>query len=185
MTKEIYFVTGNKDKLREVKEILNIHGIEILQAEIDLPEFQGSYEEVSIAKAKMAYDKLKKPLFVDDTSLSFTALNGLPGVYIKDFLSALGHEGLNKILSSYDDKSATARVTLTYVDEDQVKTFVGECKGKIVMPKVKGGFKFGWDPIFEPNQFPGETFSTISAEDKNSISHRRKALDKFKEFLGN
>lgn len=84
-----------------------------------------------------------------DTALCFDALNELPGPYIKDFLSNIGHEGLNKLLAAYPDKSATALCTFAYCaspDSDPV-LFEGRTRGYIV--PARGPGNFGWDPIFE------------------------------------
>jgi non-canonical purine NTP pyrophosphatase (RdgB/HAM1 family) len=179
--KEIYFATGNEGKLKEAREILT--DMKIVQCKIDLPELQGSPEDVAKEKAKLAYEKLKKPVFVDDTGLDFHALNGMPGIYIKHFLHAIKQEGLFKLLDGFKDKTATAFASIGYCDGKKTKVFIGECKGKIVEPKSKGyGFGFGWDPIFSPEGY-NETFATMMPELKNKISHRRNALEKFHKFL--
>lgn len=197
MTQKIFFATGNSDKFREVKEILeqyngnnddieNNKSIIIEQVKIDLPELQGTPDEVILEKARIAYEKVKQPVFVDDTGLAFNALNGMPGIYIKHFLHAIKQEGLYKILAGFEDKTAKAFVSIGYCDGKETKFFLGECSGKIVSPKSTGqGFGFGWDPIFSPNDYPNDTFATLAAEKKNEISHRRRAFDKFKEFLLN
>ena len=195
MVRKIFFATGNQDKFREVKEILEEYNsnidnkenkIEIEQIKIDLPELQGSPKEVIMEKAKIAYKKLNKPVFVDDTGLAFNALNGMPGIYIKHFLHAIKQDGLFKLLEGFKDKSAKAFVSIGYCTGEKTIFFLGECEGQIVAPKSTGqGFGFGWDPIFSPKDYPNETFATLSAEKKNAISHRRNAFDKFKEYLLN
>jgi non-canonical purine NTP pyrophosphatase (RdgB/HAM1 family) len=179
--KKIYFATGNKDKLNEAKEILKEYNI--IQINVEIPELQGTPEEVTKEKANIAYKKLKKPIIVDDTGLAFNALNGMPGIYIKHFLHAIKQEGLVKLLKGFKDKSAIAFASIGYCDGKQTKVFIGECKGKIVSPQSKGyGFGFGWDPIFSPNGYKG-TFATIPPEEKNKISHRKNALEKLHKFL--
>ena len=76
----LIFVTGNENKLREAKQILN--DFEIENHKVDLPELQGERDVVIKEKAKIAAEKLGKPCFVDDTSLCFTALEDLPGVLL-------------------------------------------------------------------------------------------------------
>lgn len=77
---------------------------------MDLPELQGaSCEEIAIAKCRLAAEEVKGPVMCEDTSLCYHALKGLPGPYIKWFLQSLGHEGLNKLLAGYEDKSAYAQ----------------------------------------------------------------------------
>lgn len=79
----ITFVTGNKKKLEEVKRILNNIPYELIDQKIDLPELQGDPEEIAIEKCKIATNVVKGSVFIEDTSLCFNALSGLPGAYIK------------------------------------------------------------------------------------------------------
>lgn len=76
------FITGNANKLAEVKAILEPAGIEVRNQALDLPEIQGTLEEVTIEKCKAAADIVKGPVIVEDTCLCFNALNGLPGPYM-------------------------------------------------------------------------------------------------------
>lgn len=79
------FVTGNANKLQEVEKILgdSLKGYRLVSQKVDLPELQGSPEEVSAQKCKLAALQVTGAVMVEDTSLCFNALNGLPGVYIK------------------------------------------------------------------------------------------------------
>ena len=97
----IYFVTGNKEKFREVKDILK--GFDVEQIELDLPELQGELDEIVREKARLAAEKSNKPVFVEDTSLCFNALNGLPGPYIKDFINKIGVPGIYELAGKYSD----------------------------------------------------------------------------------
>ncbi|KAG9077137.1 nucleoside triphosphate pyrophosphohydrolase ham1 [Ceratobasidium sp. UAMH 11750] len=89
------FVTGNANKLREVQEILAGGTVPLVieSRNIDLPEIQGTPAEVSREKCRRAAEIVGGPCITEDTSLGFVALNGLPGAYIKWFLSAVGTEG--------------------------------------------------------------------------------------------
>lgn len=123
---------------------------------------------------------------MEDTCLCFNALGGLPGPYIKWFLDKLQHDGLNKLLVGFDDKSAYAQCTFAYStgEPDAVpQVFVGKTHGRIVPARVREGSPvFGWDPIFEPSGFD-ETFAEMDRTVKNSISHRFLALEKLTGFL--
>lgn len=177
----LYFATGNNDKFKEAKEILS--EFDLKQANLDLPELQGSPEEVARKKAELAYEQVKKPVFVDDTGLAFNALNGMPGIYIKHFLKAIGQDGLVKLLDGFKDKSAKAIAAIGYCNGKSTHIFIGYCNGKIVPKQDKGyGFGFGWDPIFSPDGYEG-TFATLPSEIKNKISHRKNALDQLHKFL--
>ena len=182
------FVTGNKNKLKEVEKILNSdHGsfpYKLTNMKLDLPELQGRDTfEIAREKCKWAAKFVNGPVLIEDTSLCFSALNNLPGPYIKWFLDSCGHEGLNKMLVGFDDKTAYAQ-TLCAVCFDggtNVHIIEGKTYGKIV--KARGENKFGWDPIFEPDEGGGKTYAEMTLEEKNEISHRARALAKLKILL--
>lgn len=176
----ITFVTGNSKKLEEVKAILGTDfPFELVSHKLDLPELQGEIDEVSIRKCQEAARRLKKPVLIEDTSLCFNALNGLPGPYIKWFLDKLQPEGLVKLLTAWEDKSAEAVCTFAYCpgnsEDYSVTIFQGKTQGMIVPPRGSRGF--GWDCVFEPNGY-AKTYAELPSEEKNKISHRFKALDK-------
>ena len=107
----IYFATTNKDKLGEAAQIL---GVKVEGVKLDVPEIQSlDMSKVALYKARHYYRELKHPLFVEDTSLIFSALNGLPGPYIRDMSEALGNEGLVKLLSGFSDRTAKAVMVKT------------------------------------------------------------------------
>lgn len=148
-------VTGNKRKLEEVVAILGESlPFTIVSHKVDLPELQGEPEDVSSEKCKLAAAAVNGPVLVEDTSLCYNALNGMPGVYIKWFLEKTGHEGLNKILAGYEDKSAYAQCVFAFAAGPgaEPKVFVGQTPGKIVEARGPEG-SFGWDPIFQPDGF--------------------------------
>lgn len=78
----VNFITGNANKLREVKAILEATGITVNSQSLDLPEIQGTVEQVTIEKCRAAADLVGGPVLVEDTCLCFNALNGLPGPYM-------------------------------------------------------------------------------------------------------
>lgn len=150
---------------------------------IDLPEFQGEPDEISEEKCKVAAREIGGPVIVEDTCLCFSALGDLPGPYIKWFLKKLGPEGLYRLLTGWEDKSAYALCTFAYSTgklEDPVILFRGKTMGKIVEPR--GPRNFGWDPCFQPDGFE-QTYAEMPSEIKNSISHRGKALKSLKEYF--
>jgi len=184
----ITFVTGNAKKLEEVTAILGTqHASRFVldSVSLDLPELQGHPEDVAKEKARLASERCGgKPVLVEDTSLCFVALNGLPGVYIKWFLEAVGHDGLNRMLEGFPDKRAYAQCVFAYAPGNgEVLTFVGRTEGHIV--PARGENQFGWDPVFAPSdaEADGHTYATMSKETKNLISHRYRALDKFRTYL--
>jgi len=186
--KSIVFVTGNANKLREVKAILqkgasgSSAAIEVQSKEVDLPEIQGSTQEVAYAKVKQAAEILQGPCITEDTALCFKALGGLPGPFIKYFLKELGHEGLNTMLQGFPTAEATALCTFGYCAGPGAEPilFEGATEGKIV--PARGPSNFGWDPVFEVAGH-GETYAEMPDEKKNTLSHRYKALEKLREYL--
>lgn len=180
----LVFVTGNANKLKEVVAILGDSFPWKVEARaIDLPEFQGEPDEISIEKCKVAAEQVKGPVIVEDTCLCFTALGGLPGPYIKWFLKKLGPEGLHRLLTDWEDKSAHALCTFAYSSgnaDEEILLFRGKTMGKIVAPR--GPQNFGWDPCFQPDGFD-ETYAEMLAEVKNSISHRGKSLEALKAYF--
>jgi len=177
--KHLNFITGNKNKLVEVKAILG-DTVDLRSQSLDLVEIQGTIEEVSTDKCRRAAETVNGPVLVEDTSLCFNALKGLPGPYIKWFMEAIGHEGLNKLLAAYPDKSAQAVCTFAYCEGPGCEPiiFQGRTDGKIV--QARGPTRFGWDPIFE---YEGQTYAEMDKDVKNKISHRFKALEKLKAWL--
>lgn len=173
-------VTGNQNKFEEYKKILAEHEIECENVKLDLTEIQADPQEIAKNKAKQAAEEIGRPCFVDDTALCFNALNGLPGEYIKFFAEKLGLVKLVKLLDGFEDKTAKAMAVIAYCEPGkEPAVFQGVTEGKIVMPR---GERFVWDPIFQPEGHE-QTYAEMSKEEKNRISHRKKALEKFIKHL--
>ncbi|KAK6606965.1 inosine triphosphate pyrophosphatase, partial [Botrytis cinerea] len=177
--KTLNFITGNKNKLIEVKAILG-DTIDLQSQSLDLVEIQGTIEEISSDKCRRAAEIIQGPVLVEDTCLCFNALKELPGPYIKWFMDALGHDGLNNMLAGFPDKSAQAVCTFAYSEGPghEPIIFQGRTDGKIV--PARGPTAFGWDPIFE---YEGQTYAEMEKVEKNKISHRFRALEKLKTWL--
>ena len=158
----------NAKKLEEAKQILGGSScpFELTNQKIDLPELQGNPIEIAMEKCRLAARAVKGPVFTEDTSLCFNALNGLPGPYIKWFLDQCGHEGLNKMLDGFEDRSAYAQTIVAYTDGpgEEVHVFDGRTNGKIVA--ARGPTDFGWDPVFEPDEVEGKTYAEMTKEFK-------------------
>jgi len=177
----IYFVTGNAKKEREVNLILDacdMRPFRVQHVDIDLPELQGDPLDIAREKARTAAERVGASVIVEDTSLCFRALNGMPGPYIKWFMDAIGNQGLYDMVSASEDKSAYCQCSLAFSAGPgaQPRVFVGRTEGAIVEPHGEGGF--GWDAIFVPD---GEEtpFGAMDVGRKNEISHRARALAKF------
>lgn len=192
---KITFVTGNEMKAREMNMILNDHGatkgpcpdtslVKLRLLDVDLPEIQEvSTQAIAKNKAIQAAQLANGPCVVEDTSLEFEALGGMPGPYIKWFQNTLKSEGLYNLLLAYDNKRAAAVCTLAfcpYPHADPV-LFTGRTEGTIVKPLPGKGF--GWDSIFVPDG-ADRPFSMMTTEEKNSFSHRGKAVRQWADWLG-
>ncbi|XP_013111006.1 inosine triphosphate pyrophosphatase [Stomoxys calcitrans] len=183
MSRPITFVTGNAKKLEELVAILGPNfPRQVISKKIDLPELQGEIDDIAIKKCKEAARQVDGPVLVEDTCLCFNALQNLPGPYIKWFLEKLQPEGLHKLLTGWEDKSAKAVCTLAFSegkDNDPI-LFQGITEGIIVEPR--GPRDFGWDPIFQPIGYK-LTYAEMPKEEKNKISHRFRALDALQQHF--
>lgn len=175
---DILLATGNEHKVREFQQLLDRP---IQPITLDLSEIQAvDVKEVIMAKAREAYNLVGKPVFVEDTGLSFVAWNGLPGALIRWFLDRVGNEGICQMLQSYDQTAASAETCIGYFDGVDCHVFSGVVPGHIVRsPRGSGGF--GWDAIFMPAGWD-KTFAEM-ADEKKLVSMRKLAVEKLKEFL--
>lgn len=182
--KSVTFVSSNAMKAAEVKSILadDTFPYKLNFQSLELSEPQATPIEVSQSKCKQAAEMIQGPCIVEDTSLCFNALNGMPGPYIKWFYEALGCEGLYKLLDGHEDKTGYAQcvVSFTLGPGEEVKTFVGIADGTIVQPTITNNF--GWDPIFQPLGYK-TAFSGMPKSEKNKLSHRFKALRQLKTYI--
>jgi non-canonical purine NTP pyrophosphatase (RdgB/HAM1 family) len=179
--KKLTFVTSNKSKAEQLGRHLEFP---VVHKKIDVKEIQSSnLREIVEEKVKEAYKIVKGPVLVEDTSLTFTALNGLPGPFIKWFLTSLRNDGLCKLLDSYKNRSAFAEVCFGLYDGKQLLFFEGKMEGKI-STEVKGEEGFGWDPIFIPKGYK-KTWGQMTAEEQSKTSMRRIGLKKLEEYLKN
>ena len=176
--KEIYFVSGNENKYKEIQEILDV---ELNHFEIDLPEIQSKdIYEIVREKAKLAYHILGKPVIVEDVGFYLECLNRFPGPFIKFLISDIGAEGIYDLVKNYKEKTCVVRDVVCFFDGKNFSYFTGDVNGKIVKPVGKKDF--GFDPIFKPKGSK-KTFAQMTKAQKNKVSHRSIAWNKFKEFL--
>jgi len=179
----LMFVTGNANKLKEFRSILGTSTSWTIDSRsLDIPEIQGTTQEVALAKCSHAAEIIGGPCITEDTALCFEALGGLPGPYIKHFLEKLGLEGLNTLLDGFPTRKATALCTFAYSAGPGCIPilFEGRAEGQIVPPR--GPPNFGWNPIFEAVE-TGKTYAEMTEEEKNAISHRYRALHKLRAHL--
>jgi len=172
MPKHPIFITGNQNKADYLERIL---GISLEHHKLDLDEIQSiDPKEVIEHKVKQAYAILQKPVLVEDTSLFFNALDGLPGPFVKFFVTAKdGQRIMCRMLDGFDDRSAYASAIYAYYDGVEIHTFVGRLNG-VIADSPRGGGGYGWDAVFEPEGYGGRTRAELSpAEDDESYQKIR------------
>ncbi len=185
--------THNKKKLGELSRILSPLGINAVTAEqigltlTDAEETGETFEENAYIKAKSGCDESDMPCIADDSGLMVDALSGAPGVYSARFSGVHGDDEANidKLLSMLEnvpDEKRTARfksaVCCVFPNGDVI-TVDGVCEGRIGFER-RGSGGFGYDPVFMVGD---KSFSELTAEEKDAISHRGNALRKLKTEL--
>lgn len=173
----IYFLTGNENKFNEARLVLP----DLEKLAVDLPEIQSAdAQEIIKAKLEEAMKHYSGELIVEDTSMHFDCLNGLPGPLIKWFVKSLGQPGLYDLTKRYNNHKAYVRCLVGYAKDGDIKFFEGIVPGQIVSPR--GETRFAWDSIFQPDGYE-KTFAQMTKAEKNEVSHRRKALEQLKAYL--
>ena len=178
---QIVFVTGNAGKFEEVSGILSAMGIEVIQNKGDYPEIQADdLEPIAANCAKLAAEELGIPVLVDDSGIFINALNGFPGPYSRFVEDHLGNGMILKMMAGIEDRRAYFKTVAAYcAPGEEPLTFPGIVEGKIAFEE-RGDGGFGFDPIFDYN---GKTFGELGTDFKNTISHRRRAIDGFVDWL--
>jgi len=181
----IYFITSNNGKLHEVQTRLRPLDIEVVQKNIGYPEIQAkSLEEVATYGIDHVRNRVDHPFILEDTGIFIDALKDFPGVYAAYVYQTIGLDGIIHLLKDIpiEKRRAIFRSVFGYGDpEGNTHLFIGECEGMIGFEK-KGTKGFGYDPIFIPKG-KEHTFAEINTEEKNSQSHRGRALEKLISFL--
>lgn len=190
--KKIVVATNNLGKLKEIKEILKNYellSLKDINCEIEVEEDQETFEGNSKKKAKEIGEITNMPCIADDSGLCIEAFNGWPGVYTARFLGedSTPEQRNSVILEKMknlqgDERKAKVVCVMTYYENGRFIIAKGEIKGKIAQkPRGKNGF--GFDPIFEIEN--GKTYAELSKKEKNTISHRKRALENLEKQLTN
>ncbi len=179
----IRFASNNQFKISEVTAILKKEGIEVMPLILKIEELQTTATEKLVREKLLeAYRKVGRPVFIEHTGLYLDLIGGLPGGLTQIFWDNLGPSTFSKLFGSNIENSATARTTLAYCDGTKIKIFDGEIQGLIV-DEPRGNIDyFQWDCVFQPTGY-STTFAEMGPVEKNKISMRRIALDKFAEYL--
>jgi non-canonical purine NTP pyrophosphatase (RdgB/HAM1 family) len=174
----MYFVTGSKQKFQEARHIMPC----LVQLDIDLLEIQEiDAHKIIAAKLYEARTHHDGALVVEDTSLHFVCLNGLPGPLIKWFMKSIGTDGLYEIVQKYNNDRAYVRTTIGCMMHDGKMQFCeSELWGRIVSPRGNNGF--GWDAIFMPDKCD-KTLAEMDVKEKNEISARGTVFEELKKYV--
>ena len=197
MTRKLLIMaTNNEHKLKEVRQILDykdilVKGLEEVGCYDDIPETADTLEGNALLKARYMYSHYGVDCFADDTGLEVEALDGQPGVFTARFGQMNGYgnshdadanmQCLLDKLQGKENRKARFRTVIALVCEGKEYIFEGIVEGEILTEK-SGQEGFGYDPIFSP-EGKGISFAEMSAEEKNQISHRGRAVEKLIAWL--
>jgi XTP/dITP diphosphohydrolase len=193
--KQLIFATANRHKLEEVQAILPsgflIKSLSDIGFTGEIPETETTLEGNALLKARYIYRRYGAPCFADDTGLETDALNGAPGVYSARYAGVEGSQeeracaNMTRLLCELAGKNsrrARFRTVIAYIDAGGSEhIFEGEVSG-VIIEKAVGDAGFGYDPVFMPDGYD-ITYAQMTLCEKNRISHRAKAFDKFAKAI--
>ena len=186
----LIFASGNPNKAKEIQAALpeNFFVITMKEAGFysDIPEPYNTLEENAQHKARTVASALNENCFSEDTGLETDALGGAPGVKSARYAGeeANDKKNIEKLLlelGSNPLRNARFKTVIVLILDGEEYFFTGICEGKITT-SVSGSGGFGYDPVFIP-EGAERTFAEMTLEEKNSFSHRKKALSKMIAFL--
>ncbi len=187
--KTLVFATNNQHKLDEVQAMVGsnfkLKSLKDIGCVADIPETGTTFEENASQKSRYIFNHFQVDCFSDDSGLEVDALDGEPGVYSAHYSGSRDTEAnmqmvLDK-LGNNENRTARFRCVISLILNGQEYFFEGSAEGRIAAER-SGKAGFGYDPIFMPDDYE-RTFSEMTAEEKNKISHRGKAMAKLVAFL--
>lgn len=186
---KLLIATNNLHKKEEIQQILgadfSINSLTDYDIHDEIVENGKTFEENAEIKAKYCFQKTGIPSIGDDSGLVVEALDGRPGIFSARY--AGNHDfakNIEKVLQEMNgetNRKAYFITVLCYYDQSGATFFEGKVFGNL-LHENRGNKGFGYDPIFVPNGYE-ITFAEMRPEEKNKISHRKNAMDKFLEFL--
>ncbi|MFN5149661.1 MAG: non-canonical purine NTP diphosphatase [Flavobacteriia bacterium] len=189
---KLVFATHNSHKAKEIQSIMP-EGIEIITLDEigcheEIPETATTLEGNATIKAKYIADRYHMNCFADDTGLEIKALNGEPGVYSARYAGEEKNPKANmelvlRKLENENDRKARFRTSIALYLDGELFHFDGIVNG-VITTLGRGNEGFGYDPIFEPEQC-GKTFAEMELSEKNTMSHRARAVTQMIDFLKN
>lgn len=187
---ELVFATNNQHKLEELQALLGskirLLSLNDIGCSDEIPEEQPTLEGNASQKAFYVFNKFGFNCFADDTGLEIEALNGEPGVYSARYAGEEKNPqaNMNKVLrlmEKINNRKARFRTVISLVVDGTEVQFEGVADGEILTEK-QGDKGFGYDPLFKPAGFQ-KTFAEMNMTEKNSISHRGRAVEKLVNYL--
>ena len=189
--KKLVFASNNAHKLSEIRAILGdrieIISLSDLQCHDEIPETADTLEGNALIKARYVWEHYGLYCFADDTGLEVEALGGAPGVYSARFAGehASFEDNVSLLLERLSGvaapRRARFRTVVALIDEYGTHFFEGSVDGEITLER-SGDHGFGYDPIFRP-EGREETFAQLTEQEKNSMSHRGRAVQKLVRYL--
>lgn len=189
--KKLVFASNNAHKLSEIRAILGdrieIISLSDLQCHDEIPETADTLEGNALIKARYVWEHYGLYCFADDTGLEVEALGGAPGVYSARFAGehASFEDNVSLLLERLSGvaapRRARFRTVIALIDEYGTHFFEGSVGGEITLER-SGDHGFGYDPIFRP-EGREETFAQLTEQEKNSMSHRGRAVQKLVRYL--
>ncbi|MET3682573.1 XTP/dITP diphosphohydrolase [Alkalibacillus flavidus] len=189
MTKTIYVATTNPGKINEFNEMLSPLNLNVKSLKDEVPQMDDveetgeTFRDNAILKAETYAERYQLPILADDSGLEVDALNGEPGVYSARYAGEAKNDEANidKVLHQLENVSESNRdaafvCVIAFAEPNSTTlTSEGKCAGSIT-DKRYGEHGFGYDPIFKPDGYD-QTLAELGPEIKNTISHRRHALN--------
>jgi XTP/dITP diphosphohydrolase len=185
----IVLASGNKHKIKEIGEMLkdyNVVGYKDLGYNFEIEEDGKTFYENALIKAKAVSNALNLPALADDSGICVEALNGMPGIYSARYAGDGIDEHNNKLLLKNMEGQTNRNAKFVccmvfYKPNGEIITATGETHGKILFEE-QGENGFGYDPLFFSDDLK-KCLGIASAEEKNTISHRFRALEALKDKL--
>lgn len=190
MARKLVFSTNNRNKLREVQQVLGDGFVLQVPADLgmteDIPETGDTLEANASQKSHYVYERTGTDCFSDDTGLEVAVLGGEPGVRSARYAGEAkdpeaNMELLLERLNGKRDRRARFRTVISLILDGKEHRFEGTVNGTIATER-QGAGGFGYDPVFIPEGY-GQTFAEMDADTKNAISHRGQAVRKLVEYL--
>ncbi len=188
------FATGNRHKLREMRELLPGVELEALPEGVELPPENGeSFAAIALDKARATHAATGRRALADDSGIGAVALGGRPGIHSARYGGAGASDGenleklLREVAAASGERGAYYTCALALVEADGAEhVFEARCEGHLI-EEARGEGGFGYDPAFVPEATGREdqrTMSELSQAEKNEISHRGLAARLLAEHLG-